>query len=96
MTGALVHQSPVISTFILRIKMGTTRRKTRAVTVGNVVIGGDAPISVQSMAKTRTGDVAATVEEIKKLKPITFGGRQSVIDHADTKFEQHYITNEIP
>lgn len=48
--------------------MGTTRRKTRAVTVGNVVIGGDAPISVQSMAKTRTGDVAATVEEIKKLE----------------------------
>jgi (E)-4-hydroxy-3-methylbut-2-enyl-diphosphate synthase len=40
------------------------RRKTRQVSVGGVRIGGGAPISVQTMTKTRTGDVAATVAQI--------------------------------
>lgn len=40
------------------------RRKTRAVTVGNVTVGGDAPISVQTMTKTKTDDVAGTVKQI--------------------------------
>ncbi len=43
-------------------------RKSRAVTVGNVVIGGGAPVAVQSMAKTDTRDVNATVDEIKRLE----------------------------
>jgi (E)-4-hydroxy-3-methylbut-2-enyl-diphosphate synthase len=41
------------------------RRVTRQVTVGGVKIGGDAPISVQTMTKTKTDDIAGTVGQIK-------------------------------
>ena len=44
------------------------RRVTKALYVGNVKIGGDAPISVQSMTKTDTRDVAATVRQIRELE----------------------------
>ena len=43
----------------------TARRKTRQVNVGGIKIGGDAPISVQTMTKTKTDDVAGTVAQIK-------------------------------
>ena len=43
------------------------RRKTRQVTVGNVTVGGDAPIRIQSMCVTPTHDVDATVDQIQKL-----------------------------
>ncbi|MGH7252233.1 MAG: flavodoxin-dependent (E)-4-hydroxy-3-methylbut-2-enyl-diphosphate synthase, partial [Nitrospiraceae bacterium] len=43
--------------------MYITRKKTRQITVGKVRIGGDAPISVQSMTTTDTRDVKATVEQ---------------------------------
>ncbi|MDB9793218.1 flavodoxin-dependent (E)-4-hydroxy-3-methylbut-2-enyl-diphosphate synthase, partial [bacterium] len=39
------------------------RRKSRQIMVGNVPVGGDAPISVQSMTNTSTADVAATVAQ---------------------------------
>jgi (E)-4-hydroxy-3-methylbut-2-enyl-diphosphate synthase len=41
------------------------RRKTRQVVVGGIKIGGDAPISVQTMTKTKTDDVVGTVGQIK-------------------------------
>jgi (E)-4-hydroxy-3-methylbut-2-enyl-diphosphate synthase len=44
------------------------RRKTRQIMVGNVAVGGDAPISVQSMTNTETTDVAATVEQIRRIQ----------------------------
>lgn len=44
----------------------TLRRKTRKVWVGDIPVGGDAPISVQTMTKTKTSDVAATVEQIRR------------------------------
>jgi (E)-4-hydroxy-3-methylbut-2-enyl-diphosphate synthase len=44
------------------------RRKTRKVWVGNVAIGGGAPISVQSMTKTDTRDVVSTIKQIRKLE----------------------------
>lgn len=44
------------------------RRKTRQVRVGNVLIGGDAPIAVQSMTTTYTRDVATTVAQIHRLE----------------------------
>lgn len=44
------------------------RRLTRKVIVGNVGIGGDAPISIQSMTNTPTADVEATVAQIKRLE----------------------------
>lgn len=45
-----------------------TRRKTRPVNVGGIQVGGDAPISVQTMTKTKTADVKATVEQIKRCE----------------------------
>ena len=43
------------------------RKKTRQIHIGDVAIGGDAPISVQSMTNTDTRDVIATVTQIKGL-----------------------------
>ncbi|MCE5387028.1 MAG: flavodoxin-dependent (E)-4-hydroxy-3-methylbut-2-enyl-diphosphate synthase [Acidithiobacillus sp.] len=52
------HQSPI------------QRRKSRQIHVGKVAIGGDAPISVQSMTNTETRDVAATVAQIRRLEAV--------------------------
>jgi (E)-4-hydroxy-3-methylbut-2-enyl-diphosphate synthase len=46
------------------------RRKTRQIHVGNVAIGGDAPITVQSMTTTYTRDVKATVAQIHRLEDV--------------------------
>jgi len=43
------------------------RYPTKQIFVGNVAVGGDAPISVQSMTYSRTADVEATVEQINRL-----------------------------
>jgi (E)-4-hydroxy-3-methylbut-2-enyl-diphosphate synthase len=43
------------------------RRKTRQIRVGDVAVGGDAPISVQSMTTTKTADVNATLQQIASL-----------------------------
>ncbi|MFI9731353.1 flavodoxin-dependent (E)-4-hydroxy-3-methylbut-2-enyl-diphosphate synthase, partial [Streptomyces sp. NPDC102359] len=37
------------------------RRKSRRIQVGSVAVGGDAPVSVQSMTTTRTSDIGATL-----------------------------------
>ncbi|NLN14699.1 MAG: flavodoxin-dependent (E)-4-hydroxy-3-methylbut-2-enyl-diphosphate synthase [Tissierellia bacterium] len=44
------------------------RRKTRVIRVGDKLIGGDNPISVQSMTNTITADVDSTVRQIKELE----------------------------
>ena len=44
------------------------RRKSRQIMVGDVPVGGDAPISVQSMTNTSTSDVAATVAQINSIQ----------------------------
>ena len=44
------------------------RRKSRQIHVGTVAVGGDSPITVQSMTNTRTTDVAATVKQIQALE----------------------------
>lgn len=46
------------------------RRKSRQIMVGKVPVGGDAPISVQSMTNTETCDVAATVAQIQALEAV--------------------------
>ena len=46
------------------------RKKTRPINVGNVIVGGDSPISVQSMTNTLTTDVQATVNQINQLKHV--------------------------
>lgn len=45
-----------------------SRRKTRQIMVGNVAVGGDAPISVQTMTNTETTDVPATLEQIDRMQ----------------------------
>jgi len=44
------------------------RRKSRQIMVGNVPVGGDAPIAVQSMTNTPTDDAAATIAQIRALE----------------------------
>lgn len=44
------------------------RRKSRQIMVGSVPVGGGAPISVQSMTNTETTDIAATVDQIKRIQ----------------------------
>ena len=40
------------------------RRKSRKIKVGNVFVGGDAPITVQTMTNTKTTDIEATLKQI--------------------------------
>jgi len=51
----------------MRDQIVQPRRKTRQVKVGDVLIGGDAPIAVQSMTNTPTTDIDATVAQTRRL-----------------------------
>jgi (E)-4-hydroxy-3-methylbut-2-enyl-diphosphate synthase len=44
------------------------RRASRQIRVGSVAVGGDAPVSVQSMTNTATTDIAGTIEQIRRLE----------------------------
>lgn len=46
------------------------RRKSHKIRVGDTAIGGDAPITIQSMTNTDTHDIAATYEQIKRLEAV--------------------------
>ncbi len=46
------------------------RRNSRQIMVGNVAVGGDAPISVQSMTNTPTPDANATINQIRRLEEV--------------------------
>lgn len=46
------------------------RRKCRQIMVGNVPVGGDAPITVQSMTNTLTADVQGTIAQIKRMEAV--------------------------
>lgn len=45
-----------------------TRRKTRAIKVGKIGIGGEFPISIQSMLNTKSGDIKSAIEQTIALK----------------------------
>lgn len=47
-----------------------SRRKSRVVTIGNVAIGGENPVAIQSMCTTKTHDVKATVKQILALEKV--------------------------
>ena len=47
--------------------MGIERRKSRQIDLGGVAIGGDAPVSIQSMTTTKTADIDATLQQIASL-----------------------------
>jgi (E)-4-hydroxy-3-methylbut-2-enyl-diphosphate synthase len=44
------------------------RRQTKKIYVGNVPVGGDSPITVQSMTKTKTADIKSTIAQIRRLE----------------------------
>jgi (E)-4-hydroxy-3-methylbut-2-enyl-diphosphate synthase len=44
------------------------RRKTRQISIGSIKVGGDAPISVQSMTKTDTRNIRRTTHQIRRLE----------------------------
>jgi (E)-4-hydroxy-3-methylbut-2-enyl-diphosphate synthase len=46
------------------------RRKCRQIMVGNVPVGGDAPITVQTMTNTPTEDVKATIDQIRRCEEV--------------------------
>lgn len=52
----------------MHIESPIKRRKSRQIMVGDVPVGGDAPISIQSMTNTETTDVAATVDQISRME----------------------------
>ena len=52
----------------MKFESPIVRRESRRIMVGNVPVGGGAPISVQSMTNTETCDVAATVAQIQRLE----------------------------
>jgi (E)-4-hydroxy-3-methylbut-2-enyl-diphosphate synthase len=45
----------------------TERRKSRQIRIGDVLIGGDAPVSIQSMTTTKTADINGTLQQIASL-----------------------------
>jgi (E)-4-hydroxy-3-methylbut-2-enyl-diphosphate synthase len=68
------------------------RRKSRQIHVGSVAVGGDAPISVQSMTNTLTTDVAATVAQVLSLEAAGADiVRISCPDEASTQALTHII-----
>ncbi len=44
------------------------RNQTKEIRIGDVVIGGNHPVAIQSMTNTRTEDVKGTVEQIRRLE----------------------------
>ncbi|MDC3321915.1 flavodoxin-dependent (E)-4-hydroxy-3-methylbut-2-enyl-diphosphate synthase [Alphaproteobacteria bacterium] len=46
------------------------RKKTKSIKVGNVMIGGDAPVSVQTMTNTITHDIESTLSQIKIIEDV--------------------------
>ena len=48
-------------------KVLAPRRKSRKIKVGSTYVGGDAPISVQSMTNTKTTDINGTLQQIAEL-----------------------------
>ena len=54
----------------MRMQSPIVRRTSRRIMVGNVPVGGDAPIAVQSMTNTDTCDVQGTLEQIRRLEAV--------------------------
>jgi (E)-4-hydroxy-3-methylbut-2-enyl-diphosphate synthase len=59
--------APEVKPYYIGSLLNPLRRKTREVRVGNVVVGGDRPIVLQSMTTTSTLDTNGTVDQMKKL-----------------------------
>ena len=55
------------------------RRKSRQIMVGNVPVGGDAPITVQTMTNTPTADARATIDQIRRCEDAGRGHHPRVL-----------------
>ena len=51
----------------LRPFRNINRKKTKVINIGNIKVGGDNPISVQSMTNTLTTDISATIKQINEI-----------------------------
>src|ERR1700689_1677893 len=60
-----IHERPTMS---VRAYRDIHRRKSRQIMVGKEPVGGDAPISVQTMTNTVTGDARATIDQIRAIE----------------------------
>ena len=76
MKSAIIRQLPLLKDMLLDSSNAASsalsptlppRYKTKQILVGNVAIGGNAPISVQSMTFTKTKDIQATKEQLDRL-----------------------------
>ncbi len=67
------------------------RKKTRQIHVGDVAIGGDAPVAVQSMTTTYTRDATNTVEQIRRLEDVGC----EIVRVAVPEMEDAVVLNEI-
>lgn len=72
-----------------------TRRKTRSVKVGNLEIGGNAPISVQSMTNTDTQDISDTISQIKRLEKEGCELVRVAVPDAESSYSLSLIKKEI-
>ncbi len=73
------------------------RRVSRQIRVGKVLVGGDAPISVQTMTNTLTTDVAATIEQIQRLfaDHLANGGEAKVDDRGRIRIDDWEMGAEV-
>jgi (E)-4-hydroxy-3-methylbut-2-enyl-diphosphate synthase len=62
----------MLGSFLMSVRpwRDITRRQSRKVMVGKVAVGGDAPITVQSMTNTPTEDAAATIDQIRRCEEV--------------------------
>ena len=77
-TGSLIGHRPSICVIVrqqpervfmsLRPWRDIVRRKSRQIMVGNVPVGGDAPVTVQTMTNTPTSDAKATIDQIRRCE----------------------------
>src|SRR5687768_8653438 len=72
-TSIPVRLSPALSTaymgrMSIRPWRDIARRQSRQIMVGSVPVGGDAPVTVQTMTNTATADVRATVDQIRRCE----------------------------
>lgn len=71
------------------------RRKSRKIMVGNVAVGGDSPITVQSMTNTLTSDAKATIEQIRRQQAVGCDITRCSCPDADSARALKIITKEV-
>lgn len=72
------------------------RAHTRPVTVGDIVIGGGAPVVVQSMTSTDTADATATLRQVRTLAELGCDLVRVTLPHADAIDAFHQVCAESP